>query len=126
MEKHKSKYLNFIKKVGISMADINLGSNEIAINIEDSLKAIELLKEEEIEILGGDILVEVDERLVYAYQCLGEEYIYLNWFYEEVENDSYRVNVNKSYFVAKEKINIAKKIINKNNKKGYVVIIANI
>ncbi|MEZ4912402.1 MAG: hypothetical protein R2774_16250 [Saprospiraceae bacterium] len=48
-----SNYLNFIKEKGRPLSEINPGSDEITLAVNDALQAIELLKDNQTAILGG-------------------------------------------------------------------------
>lgn len=48
----KCGYLNFIKEKGRNISEINPGSDEIGLKVNDALKGIELLKNERVPILG--------------------------------------------------------------------------
>ena len=69
-----SEYLDFAKSKGRPLAEINPGSDELALNANEALEAIELLKANETPILGGDILSTDSGKLIYAYQLWGSEF----------------------------------------------------
>lgn len=121
--KKKSNYLIFLEKKGISLSIINPGSEEKALLIEDSLQAINLLKDEKIAILGGDILSEINGKLIYAYQLWGSEYISLNWYCDEIPNENRDTYLNRSYEIAKKTIIEANAIADNLNKKCYVALV---
>ena len=121
--KKKSNYLIFLEKKGISLSIINPGSEEKALLVEDSLQAINLLKDEKIAILGGDILSEINGKLIYAYQLWGSEYISLNWYCDEIPNENRDTYLNRSYEIAKKTIIEAHAIADNLNKKCYVVLV---
>ena len=121
--KKESNYLNFLEQKGISLSIINTGSEEKALLVEDALQAINLLKDEKIANLGGDILSEVNGKLIYAYQLWGIEYIYLNWYCEKTSNENREVYLNRSYNIAKKKIIEANTIANNLNKRCYIVLV---
>ncbi len=113
-------YLEFLKLKGKPLSEINPGSNEFALSVNDVLEAIEILKENEVLILGGDILsINNFGELIYAYQIWGDgqEYHYLNWSCKR--NDSPQ----KSYEIAKKAIKEADKVSNKLGKDCLVVIV---
>lgn len=99
-----SDYTSFLKENGKPLSEINPGSNEFALTVSDALHALELLKESQTVILGGDVLSEENGRLVYAYQLWGEQYIYLNWFCDKHDIESQIEYCMRSYEVAKESI----------------------
>ena len=121
--KKKSNYLIFLEKKGISLSIINPGSEEKALLIEDSLQVINLLKDEKIAILGGDILSEINGKLIYAYQLWGSEYISLNWYCDEIPNENRDTYLNRSYEIAKKTIIEVNAIADNLNKKCYVALV---
>ncbi len=118
-----SIYLDFLKENGKSVSEINPGSDEKALNVEDALQALELIKDSQEFILGGDVLSEENNKLIYAYQLWGEEYIYLNWFCDRANNESKEAYLKRSYDIAKESITNANKIAEKLKKKCYIVFV---
>lgn len=118
-----SIYLNFLKKKGISLSDINIGSEEYALNIINSLAALNLLKDSKSSVLGGDILTEENNKLMYAYQIWGDEFISLNWYCEKIENESKEQYLKRSYNIARSSILEANKIAEKLNKKCFIVLV---
>lgn len=105
-------YLNFIKAKGKSLSEINPGSNEFALNIDDSLEAISLLKEAHVAILGGDILyAENGEKLTYIYE---------NWYCEKSESENQIEYINRSHDTA---INYIEKLKERRRNNIYVVIV---
>jgi len=121
--KKKSNYLIFLEKKGISLSIINPGSEEKALLIEDSLQVINLLKDEKIAILGGDILSEINGKLIYAYQLWGSEYISLNWYCDEIPNENRDTYLNRGYEIAKKTIIEVNAIADNLNKKCYVALV---
>lgn len=118
-----STYLGFLKGKGRPLSEINPGSNEIALTVNDALEALELLTMSQTVILGGDILSEKKNSLSYAYQLWGEEYICLNWYCEKVDNETKEAYLKRSYETARESIMNAKKIADQLKKRCYVVFI---
>lgn len=116
-------YLNFIKEKGRPLSEINPGSDEIALAVDDALQAIELLKDNQTAILGGDILSEDSGELIYAYQLWGEEYHYLNWYCDRIDNESEDDYLKRSYILAKEGITNAHATAEKLKKKCYIVFV---
>ncbi|MEM0941782.1 MAG: Imm40 family immunity protein [Bacteroidota bacterium] len=118
-----SEYLDLVKSKGRPLREINPGSDEIALDIDEALAAIEILKGNELPILGGDILSTDSGKLIYAYQFWGSEYHYLNWYCNELDNES-RVEYSKrSYEVAKKAINEAVKVSQELGKDCLVVLV---
>ncbi|NQD71519.1 hypothetical protein HP439_12370 [Sphingobacterium shayense] len=116
-------YLNFIKEKGKPLSEINPGSDEITLAVDDALQTIELLKDNQIAILGGDILSEDSGELIYAYQLWGEEYQYLNWYCDRIENESEDNCLKRTYVLAKEGIANAHTTAEKLKKKCYIVFV---
>ena len=118
-----SSYLDFLKEKGKPLSEINPGSDEVALTVSDSLQALELLKDSQTTILGGDILSEENNELIYAYQLWGDEYQYLNWYCDSVDNESNEDYRKRSYVLAREGITNAKAIAEKLQKKCYIVFV---
>jgi hypothetical protein len=118
-----SDYLDFLKSRGKTLAEINPGSDEFAFGYSDALRAIQLLGNAGVPILGGDILTEKSGELVYAYQDWGKEYIYLNWYCKKIEDESESEYVNRSHLVAEESIEKANTIAKYLGEVFYVVIV---
>ena len=118
-----SEYLEFTKSKGRPLAEINPGSDEIALSASEALEAIELLKANETPILGGDILSTDSGKLIYAYQLWGSEYHYLNWYCDELENESKTDLSNRSYEVAQKAIKEALEVSNKLGKDCLVTLV---
>lgn len=117
-----TEYFEYIKKKGKYLSDINPGSDEIALDANEALKAIELLKNNKIPILGGDILSTKSGKLIYAYQLWGSEYHCLNWFSDKLEEENQADYVVRSYENAKEAINKAIEISQKMAKDCFIVL----
>ena len=116
-------YLNFLKQKGKPLSEINPGSDEIALTVEDALQALELIKDSGEIILGGDILSEDNSELIYAYQLWGEEYHFLNWYCDRTSNEGKEAYLRRSYDMAKESINKANETAEKLKKKCYIVFV---
>lgn len=119
-------YLNFIKEKGRPLSEINSGSDEIALTSQDALLALELLNEGQTAILGGDIFSEKEDgELIYAYQLwgVGQEYHYLNWYCDKMDNESQEAYANRSYIVARAGIETANNIAKHLGKKCYIVFV---
>jgi hypothetical protein len=122
--KQISIYLNFIREKGRLLSEINPGSDEIALTVNDALEALHLLNGSQIVVSGGDILSEKKNgELIYAYQLWGEEYICLNWYCEREDNESQEDYAQRSYIIAKEAIKTAKDVAKRLDKKCYIVIV---
>ena len=106
------------------LSEINPGCDEIALTVEDALQALELIKDSKIIILGGDILSEDNNELIYAYQLWGEEYHVLNWFCDRTtSNESKDAYLKRSYDIAKESITNANEIAGKLKRKCFIVLV---
>jgi len=119
-----SNYLMFIREKGRSLSEINPGSNEIALTVSDALQALDILKNNQIVILGGDILSEDGNgALVYAYQLWGDLYIYLNWYCDKADGESEVDYIERSYEVARAAIVSANEIAERLKKKCLIVFV---
>jgi hypothetical protein len=116
-------FFDFAVKYGRLMSEINPGSDEIAINIEDSLSALELIKNDKLIILGGDIITEDNNKLGYVIHAWGYEYCYLTWYCNEKDGESLESYALRSYDIAKVSINKAEQIAKKLNKKCFIVFV---
>jgi hypothetical protein len=121
--KNISIYLNFLKEKGRPLSEINPGSDEIALTVNDALQALELLIDSQMAVLGGDILSEENNGLIYAYQLWGEEYQYLNWYCDKNDNESTEDYLQRSYMSAKEGITNANKTAEELKKKCYIIFV---
>lgn len=117
-------YNEYVKNKGIPMSVMNPGSNEIALNVEDALWAILLLRRALIPILGGDIVTkDKNGELSYAFHDWGEYYIYLNFYCNIESNESNELYVNRSHDIAKRGILEADKVAKQLGKECYIVLI---
>lgn len=108
-----NNFIKFIKNNGIPLNDINPGSDEFALNYDNLLVALEIANEESIAIIGGDVLtIDHHGDLIYAYQQWGEQYIYLNWSCDRIENEDQFDYIIRSISIASEKIEEIKNISN--------------
>jgi hypothetical protein len=121
--KSTSTYLDFLKEKGKPLSEINPGSDEIALMVNDALQALELLRDSQTAVLGGDILSEENNELIYAYQLWGEEYQYLNWYCDKNDNESKADYLQRSYILAREGITNANKTAEKLKKKCYITFV---
>lgn len=106
-----SNYFNFIRERGKPLSEINPGSDELALKIDDALQAIELLQDTQSAILGGDILSDESGKLTYTYE---------NWYIEKMDNESQIDYVERSYEIARNYIN---EVVKRSGKNRYVVIV---
>ncbi len=124
--KQISIYLNFIREKGRPLSEINPGSDEIALTVNDALYALDLLDGNQIAVLGGDILSEKENgELIYAYQLWGDgqEYHCLNWSCSKIDSENQEDYTKRSYVIAKESIKTANDIAKRLGKKCYIVIV---
>jgi len=118
-----NSYFNFIKEKGKPLSEINPGSDELALTVSDALQALDLLRESQTVVLGGDILSEKNEELIYAYQLWGDEHQYLNWYCDRIDNESKASYLQRSYELAREGITNANKTAEQLKKKCYIVFV---
>ena len=118
-----SNYIDFIRDRGRSLSEINPGSNELALSVDDALKAVELLRGTQSIIFGGDILSNESDVLIYAYQQWGSEYHYLNWSCEKMDNENQSEYCDRSYDVAREGIIKAKEVADRFGKICFIVLV---
>jgi len=117
-------YLNFIKAKGRPLADINPGSSEHALCVEDALYAIDLLEIARLGVIGGDILSEDEDGiLVYALHSWGSQYYYLSWSCNRSQDESGDEYVGRSIVLAKKSIELAGKTAEELGRKCYVVLV---
>jgi len=116
-------FLDHIKSKGKSLSTINPGSDELALNVEDALLAVELLKTANAAILGGDILTCNSEGLIYAHKSWGSEYHYLNWYCDKSEDETQEEYKERSFDTANKAINQAADTAAKLNKCCFVVLV---
>lgn len=120
-----SIYLNFIRDNGRPLSEINPGSDAFALEVNDALYAVDLLRNARIAILGGDILTEDKEnnKLGYVVHLWGHDYHYLNWYCNKEDNESQENYIERSYIIAKESIKVANGTAKRFEKKCYIVIV---
>lgn len=119
-----SEYLSFIKEKGRPLSEINPGSDEVALTVSDALQALELLKDSQTIILGGDILSEDENnKLGYAIHLWGYDYHYLNWYCDKLDNESGAEYLQRSYEVAKAGIANANEVAERLKKKCLIVFV---
>jgi hypothetical protein len=104
-------YIYFLKDHGRPLTEINPGSDELALELEDALEAIKFLENTNLAILGGDILSDISGKLIYTYE---------NWYCEKMVHEAHSDYCNRSYMIAK---NYISNLIKKNSKKLYVVLV---
>ncbi|MEO5995604.1 MAG: Imm40 family immunity protein [Chitinophagaceae bacterium] len=118
-----SNYLDFIKLKGRPVLEVNPGSDEIALTVEDALHGLELLKISHTEIFGGDVYSEDNGLLIYAYQLWGAKYHYLNWYCDRMDNEREDDYLKRSYEIASEGISNASKTAEQLKKKCFFVLV---
>lgn len=117
------EYLNFIRRKGRPLNEINPGSSEYALKVDDAFEAIQMLQENQLPILGGDILSEKSGKLVYAYQLWGRQYHSLNWYCDKTASESNTEFCERSYKIAKNAINQASKTAIRLGEKCYINLV---
>lgn len=124
MNNQHSNFSDFIEGKGRPLSEINPGSEEFALNLDDAEKGIEMLRLSDSVIFGGDILsLDADNILIYAYQKWGSEYHFLNWSCEKERGESEFNYRQKSYRIAKESIDKARMISELLGETCYVVLV---
>ena len=103
--------MNFIREKGRPLSEINPGSDELALKIDDALEAIESLQNTQSAILGGDILLDDLGKLTYTYE---------NWYSEKIPNESHIDYCNRSYDIAS---NYLHALLKRDGDNRYVVIV---
>jgi hypothetical protein len=73
--KTKEDYKNFIQAEGISGLEYR-GTDEKVLTVPNALRALELLRDTNSIILGGDIVSKENDRLDYAMYIWGNEHHY--------------------------------------------------
>jgi hypothetical protein len=116
-------YINFIKEKGKPLSDINPGSDELALAVSDALQALDLLRDSQTVVLGGDVLSEENNKLIYAYQLWGDEWQYLNWYCDRMDGEEKADYLQRSYELAREGIVNANKTAEQFKNKCYIVFV---
>ncbi len=118
-----SAYMDLIRVKGMSLSVINPGSEEVALSIDDALKAVKLLEGTGLYIYGGDIMTIGDKGLAYANVDWGSEYHSLDWFYEPVKDKTRIENATLSYNAARVAIDKASKVASSLEKECLIVLV---
>ena len=123
-----SIYHNFVNERGRPLSEINEGSDEMALNVQDALHAVDILDLDgnTIAILGGDIMTEDSNgRLEYAMYEWGDgqEYHVLDWHCDNSANESEEDFAKRSYTAARQAIKNADEIAKMLDKKCYIVLV---
>jgi hypothetical protein len=116
-------YNDFIKLKGRRVSETYQGNKEVALSTKDALQALELLKDAQVEILGGDIFSEDNDELIYANQLWGAEYHYLNWYSEKEKDESNEAYLIRNYNEAKDGICNASLVAQKLQKTCYIAFV---
>jgi len=118
------KYQNFILKHGIPVSHLNPGSDEYALNINYAYDALQILRRENIGIVGGDIFSTTKNgTLKNAYQLWGEEFHTLNWSFNDIPNKEKSVFVKMSHDYAYKCIELANQYAKQLGQPLYVTLI---
>lgn len=118
-----TEYQEFISEVGRPLASINPGSKEFALSLEDSKKAIAIMKKDELPILGGDVMTEKNGELTYAYQSWGMKYHSLDWYTNKNSGESIEEYTQRSYQKALDSIMEAEEVSNKLKETCLIVLV---
>jgi hypothetical protein len=117
-------YFEFVKNCGKPVSELNPGSSELALPVQDSLKAIDLLEKKKLPIVGGDVLsLSENNKLKYAYQVWGTQYHCLSWYCDKLENENYDDYRMRSYEVAKLAVKEAKQTAEILAKECFIVLV---
>ncbi len=80
-------YTQLINASGVHLDQINPGSNEVALPRKEALDALQLLTETSIAVLGGDVLQIAGGKL---------EYVYANWYCNQLEDEDFHSYAERS------------------------------
>ncbi len=123
-----SIYQNFVNERGKPLSEINEGSDEMALTIQDALHAVDILDLDgnTIAILGGDIMTEDSngglEYAMYEWGD-GQEYHVLNWHCDDMANEGEVDYAKRSHAAARQAIKNADEIAKTLGKKCYIVLV---
>lgn len=121
--KDQDKYFELLREFGRPLAEINPGSSEVALSCEKAGEAIEILKELNRPILGGDIVSERNGSILYAYQAWGSKYISLNWYCKKEPEEEAEAFVRRSLRLAEERIDDARTVASQLGQECFVVLV---
>jgi len=93
------------------MAEINSGSNEMALKLSDAIKAVDLLLDSQVAVLGGDVLTDSSGKLSYTYE---------NWYCKQLSGENPLGFCRRSQIVAREFID---KLIKRGDETLFVVLV---
>lgn len=100
-----TKYIGDLLKNGRPVSEINPGSNQVALRPNEALRALELLKNGQTAVLGGDVFSEDGQGgLSHAYVLWGSKYCYLNWCCDPTATESAAAYSERSIKVAADAI----------------------
>jgi hypothetical protein len=116
-------YFMLLKIKGKSLSEINPGSDEMALTIDDALQAIEIIYKSGTPILGGDILSEGLGSFNYAFILWGSKYHSLNWFCNRISNESQEEYCTRSYLKAINAVKIANQTAEELGFSCYIVLV---
>src|SRR5438132_13775506 len=105
------KFLDFVDSHGRSLHEINPGSPEKALSVDSALKAIDLLSDNQIAILGGDVLADSGGELSYTYE---------NWHCDQMPGESPLDFVSRSQAAAREFIS---SLIKRGTRNLFIVLV---
>lgn len=104
-------FTEFLVTRGRPLAEINEGSDEVALTPRDALTAVAKLSGSDTAILGGDVLSDASGRLAYTYE---------NWYCNRTPGDNAIEYVLRSHAIARDFIS---KLADKADPHTYVVLV---
>lgn len=108
-----SKYLELLENKGFSLEYMNPGTTEKALQYDDAMHAIELIKEDDFAILGGDI-VTLDKKGEFTYA-------YLSWNVDDEKEETSKSYKERSYKESEDYIVYINKILTKKKKPCFII-----
>lgn len=94
----ESEYENFKKENGIYLED-QMGTKDWAFNRDNALKALAIMRKENMPCYGGDVIKEKDGNFAFDYKDYG------SWYYNRRENETQEQYVANSISEAEKYIN---------------------
>jgi hypothetical protein len=105
------------------MVEINPGSDEFALNYSDALTVIELCREHDVPILGGDVVSRNGDMLGYAHQLWGKQYHSLNWYCSREPDEAEPAYAKRSCDIAMQRVDSANTVATKLGQEFMVVLV---
>jgi hypothetical protein len=106
-----SEYLSLIREKGRPLSEINPGSDEMALTVDDALRAVEILRGTRRAILGGDVLSDESGTLAYTHE---------NWYSERRGGEGHADYCDRSYEDSRNYIN---EVVKRRGKNRYIVLV---